>query len=165
MEKPPLPPSTYSIKRGLDLSRDFLDISWKFRRFFWGFCPVCVPLLSKTSHWDVFDGQPVRPPGTGPSGFSAPNGCPPFVTKRPAVPRPGCRPRCRAEGFQLSFFLSKRKLVKEKCALRKSISPVATGDRGASLPMVGNVTLEAPLGLPSPALRSATGQPPRLPQP
>ena len=143
MEKPPLPPSTYSIKRGLDLSRDFLDISWKFRRFFWGFCPVCVPLLSKTSHWDVFDGQPVRPPGTGPSGFSAPNGCPPFVTKRPAVPRPGCRTWCRTEGFQLSFFLSKRKLavghvaegmVKEKCALRKSISPVATGDRGALPP-------------------------------
>ncbi len=60
-------------------------------------------VLSKTSHRDVFDGQPVRPPGTGPSGFSAPNGCPPFVTKRPAVPRPGCRPRCRALGFQLSF--------------------------------------------------------------
>ena len=91
-------------------------------------------VLSKTSHRDVFDGQPVRHPGTGPSGFSAPNGCPPFVTKRPVVPRPGCRPRCRALGFQLSFFLSKRKLDKEKCALRKSVSPVATGDRGALPP-------------------------------
>ncbi len=33
----------------------------------------------------------------------------PFVTKRPAAPRPGCRPRCRALGFLLSFSIAKRK--------------------------------------------------------
>ena len=64
-----------------------------------------------------------------PGGLSSSKRLSPFVTKRPAVPCPGCRPRHRAQGFQLSFFLSKRKLDKEKCALRKSVSPVATGDQ------------------------------------
>ena len=71
----------------------------------------------------------MRPPGTGPSGFSAPNGYRRLSPKDPPPFCPGCRPRHGAQGFQLSFFLSKRKLAKEKCALRKSVSPVATGDQ------------------------------------
>ena len=38
----------------------------------------------------------------------------PFVTKRPDAPRPGCRPRCRAESFLLSFSIAKRKKQRNK---------------------------------------------------
>ncbi len=76
-------------------------------------------------------GSPCAPPGTGPAGFSAPNGCPPFVTKRPAAPRPGCRPRHGAEGFLLSFCIAKRK-KQRKGSLRKGVSLPAGSDRGAA---------------------------------
>ena len=90
-------------------------------------------VLSKTSHRDVFDGQPVRPPGTGPSGFSAPNGCPPFVTKRPAAPRPGCRPRHGAQGFLLSFSIAKRKKQRKMLPPVKHFAPC--GERPKAPPL------------------------------
>ena len=44
----------------------------------------------------------------------------PFVTKRPDAPCPGCRPRCMAGGFLLSFSIAKRKKQRNKLPSEKS---------------------------------------------
>ena len=87
-----------------------------------------------------------------PGGLFSSKRLPPFVTKRPAAPRPGCRPRCRAGGFLLSFCIAKRKkqslsalraaamrrlrsetpLRRQKGSLRKGVPPSAEGGRGAA---------------------------------
>ena len=90
-------------------------------------------VLSKTSHRDVFDGQPVRPPGTGPSGFSAPNGC---RRLSPKDPPPLVQGAALGAGRKASFFLflSQKERSKEKCSLRKGVPPSAEGGRGALPP-------------------------------
>ena len=95
--------------------------------------PHVRSLLSKTSHRDVFDGQSAHPPGTGPSGFSAPNGCRRFSPKAPPPLVQGAALGAE-RGASFFLFLSQKERSKEKCSLRKSISPVATGDRGALPP-------------------------------
>ena len=87
--------------------------------------------VSKTSHRDVFDGQPVRPPGTGPAGFSAPNGC---RRLSPKDPPPLVQGAALGAGRKASFFLflSQKERSKEKCSLRKKnggVSPSAEGDQ------------------------------------
>ena len=73
-----------------------------------------APLLSKTSHRDVFDGQPARPPGTGPSGFSAPNG---YRRLSPKDPPPLVQGAALGMGRKAStflFFLQKERWSQSK---------------------------------------------------
>ena len=60
------------------------------------------------------------------SGIAATSGSArltPFVTKRPAAPRPGCRSRCRALGFLLSFSIAKRKKQRKMLPPERYFAP------------------------------------------
>ncbi len=90
-----------------------------------------LPLLSKTPHWGVFDGQPVRPPGTGPSGFSAPNGCRRLSPKDPPLLVQGA---ALGVGRGASFFLfvSQKERSKEKAPFGKAFRSLRGATKGAA---------------------------------
>ncbi len=90
-----------------------------------------LPLLSKTPHWGVFDGQPVRPPGTGPSGFSAPNGC---RRLSPKDPPPLVQGAALGMGRKASFFLfvSQKERSKEKAPFGKAFRSLRGATKGAA---------------------------------
>ena len=67
--------------------------------------------VSKTSHRDVFDGQPVRPPGTGAAGFSAPNGCRRLSPKDPPSLVQGAALGAKRKASTFLFFLQKERLA------------------------------------------------------
>ena len=88
-------------------------------------------MLSKTSHRDVFDGQSVRPPGTGPAGFSAPNGCRRLSPKDPPSLVQGA---ALGAGRRASFFLfvSQKERSKEKAPFGKAFRSLRGATKGAA---------------------------------
>ena len=103
-----------------------------------------APCKREQPHCAVFCGLQNIPPGCfgwaarappwhRPVGLFSSKRLPPFVTKRPAAPRPGCRLRCRAEGFLLSFSIAKRKKQRKRLP-SEGVPPSAEGGRGALPP-------------------------------